>query len=122
MGSRLQDSLADLRRTYLERLDPAMDEILQDWARFRIGGDVEAATRLQRGVHRLAGSGATFGFRALSNTAADLEDRLDHAIGSGAGLDEPAVEEIEQGLERLRTTVRRLEGSRPRRRTSGRAV
>lgn len=107
---------------YLERLDPAMDEFLQDWARFGIRGDVEAATRLQRGVHRLAGSGATFGFQALSNAAADLEDRLDRAIGSGAGLDEPAVEEIERGPERLRTTVRRLEVSRPRRRTSGRVV
>lgn len=122
MGSRLRDGLADLRRTYLERLDPAMDEILQDWARLRGGGGVEAATRLQRGVHRLAGSGATFGFRSLSDRAAVLEDRLDQALGSGSELDGTTIEDIEQDLERLKATVLRIEKGRPRRRTSGRAA
>lgn len=122
MGSRLTEGLADLRRTYLERLDPAMEEILQDWARFRAGGEVEAAWRLQRGVHRLAGSGATFGFRSLSDLAASLEERIAYVLGSEAGLDGATIADIELGLERLRTTVSRIDGRRPRSRTSGRAA
>lgn len=106
MASRLTDGLAALRRDYAARLDSTMIGIARDWNAWR-EGDRDAGVRLRREVHRLYGSGATFGYRDITVVAGKLERLLDKALASD-GFDAGA---IGAGLERLGEVARKIERS-----------
>ena len=109
MGSRLTDGLIALRRDYLDQLRPTMELIGHEWAGW-CSGDRDAGLRLRREVHRLHGSGATFGFRNISRVAEELERLLDRALVAPE-LDVEEVDAIERGLERLATVAERIDQS-----------
>lgn len=115
MGSRLTDGLAALRRDYAANMDRTMAGIMRDWRAWR-EGDRDAGIRLRREVHRLYGSGSTFGYRDITAVAGKLEQLVDQAL-AGRGLDTGA---IGSGLERLEAVARRIErsgGRKPRSRS-----
>lgn len=68
------ESMAQLRNTYVERL-PAEFDALKRLAAALTGGNADRATLdgLHQRLHKLAGSGGTFGLRTLSEQARGLE-------------------------------------------------
>jgi chemotaxis protein histidine kinase CheA len=94
------DRFASLRRTYAAQLGPTMEAIRRDWARVRKHSDLEAAERVRATVHRLTGSGATFGFPDLSDAAREAEDLLEWIIADGR-LADAGVDRIEASLTTL---------------------
>jgi len=118
MASRLTDGLAALRRDYAAKLDGTMAAIGRDWRAWR-EGDRDAGIRLRREIHRLYGSGATFGYRDITAVAGKLEHLVDQAL---AGK-EPDVAAIGTGLERLSKIALKIElsgGRKPRSRIGDR--
>jgi len=65
----------ELRREYLASLPARLDELRSDVAGFRAGMP-EAAASLQTRLHRLAGSGGSYGFSELSTAAREAEHWL----------------------------------------------
>ncbi len=64
-----------LRLEYLDSLPALLEELRSDVARLR-GGDPEAHASLKVRLHRLAGSGGSYGFVHLSSIAREAEKRL----------------------------------------------
>lgn len=106
MGSRLTDGLAALRRDYAARLDGTMSAIGREWRAWR-EGDRDAGIRFRREVHRLYGSGKTFGYRDITTVAGNLEQLADKAL-AGQGMDASA---IATGIEKLAEIARKVEQS-----------
>lgn len=70
----LEIRLAEIKRSYIAELPAKAADIEAVWRKVQ-AGDWEPASvhELHRMVHSLAGSGATFGFAALSHSARALE-------------------------------------------------
>jgi HPt (histidine-containing phosphotransfer) domain-containing protein len=81
-------ALQELRREYLATLPARLDELRSDVAGFRAGMPT-AADSLRTKLHRLAGSGGSYGFSELSKAAREAEHWLAaHPLPAGsAGLD-----------------------------------
>ena len=70
----LQEKFADLRGQYLEHLGLAIETIETIWAAVLDNpDDFSSLQRLRTAAHKLAGSGSTFGFDAVSEAARSLE-------------------------------------------------
>ncbi|MEI6043929.1 MAG: diguanylate cyclase [Chloroflexota bacterium] len=76
----LQAGLKALRKVYLERLPEKIEEIEKIWNSLQANNNDEALKALHLVVHRLNGSGATYGFKALSDRARILEGYLNSII------------------------------------------
>jgi len=74
----LQQKLAELRRNYAEQLPAKLAQINETWRKVLAASSRDEAllSDLYRQAHSLTGSGATFGFTALSNAARELETLL----------------------------------------------
>ncbi len=80
----LQERLNALRVRYERELPGRIDGARKLWATVRDGADVGAGlSQLYRAVHHLAGSGATFGYRELSQAALVLDERLPPLADTG---------------------------------------
>ncbi|MBA3946584.1 MAG: diguanylate cyclase [Herpetosiphonaceae bacterium] len=83
----LQDQLNLLRQQYARRLPDRLEDIVTSWQALRNDGSpVALLPGLHRAVHSLAGSGTTFGFTAMSETARTLEHFLHSIIERGGAL------------------------------------
>ncbi|MBM3549039.1 MAG: hypothetical protein FJX54_19020 [Alphaproteobacteria bacterium] len=100
MAEHSTDRYAALRRSYAAQLGPTMDAIRRDWSRFRAATDLEAAERVRASVHRLTGSGATFGYPDLSDAAREAEDLLAWITDDGR-LPVLGIDRIEASLKTL---------------------
>lgn len=90
----------ELRTRYLQRLKAAQETLRQSSVHLPISFDREKAGGLRDLVHRLAGSGATYGFGAVSEAAFAAEDALDAGLG---GV--PDMEDLSVSLGALRDAV-----------------
>lgn len=101
-----QQQLAALRQEYIRRLPVKLGEIESGWnSLWRLRWDAETLRSLHRRAHSLVGSGATFGFPALSETARTLErifkdlmgraDKPDHSLAAGI---EKLIMELRQAV------------------------
>ena len=88
----------ELRREYLASLPARLDELRSDVAGFRAGVP-EAAASLRTRLHRLTGSGGSYGFSDLSNAARQAEQWL---AANPPPADAPQLERL---LERLALAV-----------------
>ena len=80
----IREQLAGLVDDYIRQLPKRMEEIDQAFeAVCGTPGNIDAYTELRLLVHKLAGSGATFGFDEISRTAREFEKRLAAIIESG---------------------------------------
>ncbi len=85
----LQAQLALLRQEYGRTLLEKIRAVEENWQALLAGPwDHATLVLVQRQIHNLAGSGATFGFRALSGIACKLELYL-QAIGTQEGQPSP---------------------------------
>jgi diguanylate cyclase (GGDEF)-like protein len=101
-----QAQLAELRNSYIRQLPERLGQIQRHWHDLLAGnGDHEMLRTLHRMVHSLTGSGATFGFVALSDKARALERILKGMVESDAGtvISERGV--IETALAELETAI-----------------
>lgn len=118
MGSRLTDGLAALRRDYAANLESTMASIWRDWHAWR-EGDRDAGIRLRREVHRLYGSGRTFGYQDITTVAGKVERLADDAL-AGHGLDASAMSASLDKLGQIARRIERSGGRKPRSRSADR--
>jgi HPt (histidine-containing phosphotransfer) domain-containing protein len=79
----VKSRLAELRRAFADQLPARMREIEEAWRRLDRGPWTPAAFQeFHRSVHALAGSGAMFGFDAISVRARSL-DLILKSLGEG---------------------------------------
>jgi diguanylate cyclase (GGDEF)-like protein len=100
----LQHKLAELRRSYAEQLPAKLSQINETWRNLSAATAVDEALLpdLYRQVHSLTGSGATFGFTALSNAARELEALLKSTqSGPAFALTPPLASQISEKLAAL---------------------
>ncbi len=92
--------LAELRQRFIDRLVDRLATIAAAWQSIQTGSDsAQARSTLFHQVHSLAGSGATFGFEALSRAARALEPLMDpHLVPPDVGLDAGQIADINRML------------------------
>ena len=102
MTDQLDRALLELQRDYLAAMPARLEELRADIVAFR-EGSADAGASLRARLHRLAGSGGSFGFSELSAIAREAERRLqtDHASADPGSL--------ASIVERLATAVRKAE-------------
>jgi HPt (histidine-containing phosphotransfer) domain-containing protein len=95
-----------LRRDYLAESAERIAELQADLARLR-GGAADAAAALKGRLHRLAGSGGSYGFPEVSAIAGEAERWLGGGPAPGAIVArmEQAVARLEAEFERARTAA-----------------
>ena len=117
-ASTMEQKLQVLRADYAEKLDERIDEISAHLtAMSQAHGDgaarMVALEQVRNATHKLAGSGATFGFPAVSNIARDMEiacrDVLHGASDYGPGF----FDRLYELCGRLREAANRCVGERP---------
>lgn len=91
-----------LRENYQLALPARVNQVRQLWTAFRDNpkGDMDVA-ELLRAVHSLAGSGATFGFSGISDTARSLEELLHSADRQAVDLCADTIDRFDALLDRL---------------------
>lgn len=89
MTDALDDAMLELRREYLAEFPERLEELRDDIAAFRALRP-EAAASLKNRFHRLAGSGGSYGFPAISVIAREMEQWMaaKPAPGEAPRLDE----------------------------------
>jgi chemotaxis protein histidine kinase CheA len=100
----------ELKRRFEERLVNRFEVIDQAWQKLSaLPSDEEALSTLFHQVHSLAGSGATFGYDELSQSARVVEPLIDPlGLASGEPLDRPRLDQIERGLTEIRREARNI--------------
>lgn len=97
-----------LRGRYLERLAEKRAEFERAAERLTMGeAEDTAAERIVADMHQLAGSGGTFGFRAVSDVARSAEDKIKSAPGPEeiARIVRTVIDEIGRTLAAERSAV-----------------
>ena len=108
------DRLTDLLRTLQARYqnDLAQKLALLDAAWQSVDRDDYTSDELRHFhllLHRLAGSGATFGFVAISEISQNLEEIVLRVLNDGASLDNPNRRTIRDGLGSLQDAAQEPE-------------
>ena len=103
----LERRLAELRAAFADKLDGRLGEIEAAVRSLAGGGDgaPQALRRLRDLAHKLAGTGATFGFAELGRDAGGLEDLCCSVLDRGDGPSRGDIEEIEGFLARLKSAA-----------------
>lgn len=96
---KLRQQIADIAVRYIKRTQGELGQLRAALAAIR-AGDAGAQKQLERLAHKIHGSGAMFGFDAISDRAHEIE-RL---AGSGQS-DSDTLTSIEQALVGLETEV-----------------
>lgn len=99
----LLEQLAQLRASYLARLPQELADLHALAQRLsQDATDHSSLTELHQRLHKLAGSGSTFGYPLLSATARSLEQQVKSwLVGDAAGMDTRALHRIKTELASL---------------------
>lgn len=107
VGESRTEKLRRLQARYERSLAEKLAALNAAWENFdrddRSSGDLRQFHLL---LHRLAGSGGTFGFTAVSEIGHRLEARVLAALDGTAALDQAARGEIRRGLAALPAAIR----------------
>jgi HPt (histidine-containing phosphotransfer) domain-containing protein len=96
---KLRQQIADIAVRYIKRTESELGQLRESFLAIR-AGDAGALQQLGRLAHKIHGSGAMFGFDAISERASEIE-RL-----AGLGLSDPdTLTKIEQSLLGLEAEV-----------------
>jgi diguanylate cyclase (GGDEF)-like protein len=106
MTDPVDDVFQQLQREYVTELPLRLEELQADVLAFE-AGHPDAAESLRVRIHRLAGSGGSYGFPEISTLAREMEQWL-AAAAAGAGADR-----LHGALEQLGVVVRRAAGTEP---------
>jgi HPt (histidine-containing phosphotransfer) domain-containing protein len=102
----LERQLAALRKGYASRLPGRAEALAANAADLIQRWDPVAAQDLQRHLHNLAGSGASYGFPDVSLAARAAEEACTAALGAGADPPLAALLEALEGLTQAVAKVR----------------
>ena len=117
-GERIEERLASLSKAYGEALSERVGQIEALYRTItRTGWRSEQYEELKRLVHSLKGSGRTFGFPEISESASGLEELLDAVGLHGGGLDSPDWLKCEDRIAGLKAAVGRADLGKHSRRT-----
>lgn len=105
MGDPLSSAFLELQRGYLASMPERLEELRSDVATIR-EGNTEALGSLKARLHRLAGSGGSFGFLDLSAIAREAEDYLatNPAPQASNGL-APILIRLEEAVQRAKSQL-----------------
>ncbi len=107
-SSNIQDKLALLKQSYREQLPAKMDEIMEA-AKAPREGNVAGVRRyletLEGMAHKLAGSGATFGFPDISESARTLEHACEKSLNKTDVASQSTTLKIAPLIESLQNAV-----------------
>jgi PAS domain S-box-containing protein len=83
-NSQFQDRLKEMRRSYENNLPEKLNQIKIEWSSYLQGGEKSQLhlTEMRLQVHKLSGSGATFGFQWVSDIAERIELLLNMLVDS----------------------------------------
>ena len=101
----LDQQLTALRKGYASRLPGRAEALAANAADLIQRWDPGAARDLQRHLHNLAGSGASYGFPDVSHAARAAEDACTVALAAG---EDPPLSELLAALEALSQAVARV--------------
>jgi HPt (histidine-containing phosphotransfer) domain-containing protein len=108
----LDGAFLDLQREYLASMPERLEELRSDLAAMN-GGAVEAAGSLKARLHRLAGSGGSFGFLDISVIAREAEQCLaDNPAVQSTGL-APIFDRLEDAIRRAEARLVALRADKP---------
>ena len=100
------DELDELRRDYANQLPGKISDIETLWEGQERAEDPESVLeKIQGSVHRLAGSGAMYGFVKLSEVAHDLDSLLINRLRNNIPLGEGDVTKIDALMVELRASI-----------------
>ncbi len=103
LGEKLRKQLTAMVDEYVRQLPNRIKEIERTFETIGLNpDDLEAYSRLRLMIHKLAGSGATFGFENITRVAKKFENRLNTIIESGVKDVRAAGEELNAALNALR--------------------
>lgn len=98
----LEEQRADYRRSLPQRLE----QLASLWARvLNNEAPTEALANLERCAHSLAGSGATFGFAALSDAARTLELIVNSLLDAAQALTPEIQRDVGQAIQALQRSL-----------------
>jgi HPt (histidine-containing phosphotransfer) domain-containing protein len=103
----LERQLAALRQGYAERLPSRAAALAMQAAGLARRWDPQQALDLQRELHNLAGSGASYGFPEVSRTARAAEEACGAALNGGAA---PPLDDLLAALESLSAAAGAVRG------------
>jgi DNA-binding response OmpR family regulator/HPt (histidine-containing phosphotransfer) domain-containing protein len=94
-----------LRKTYKTRLPQTIGQIHMLWEQYLRGGDAAEASlvEMRSQIHKIAGSGSTFGFSMVSEIADRLELLLQVLTESGLSPSTTQIEQIKSQIFSLET-------------------
>jgi DNA-binding response OmpR family regulator len=99
----MKQQMQVLQENYAGKLPGRIVEMEKLWESILLKQNTSALlTKLRREVHSLTGSGATFGFKEISDIARDLELLLDMIISEGEATIDSRKEKIYQLLDNMR--------------------
>jgi len=105
----IQDKLKELQDEYLKRLPNELHDAQALWSAVRLdGSDTESLESLYRLMHRLNGSGTTFGFPDISHTASMVEEAIQEIVNNEGTPSPDQEKQIEAGLQQMNETMNRL--------------
>lgn len=108
----LDRELTALHKAYRARLPLQAGELDKIWQTVQEGGcGGEALAALHALAHGIAGSGATFGYPALSEAATPLEELADNILRAGAPPSDAQRDRLAQSVETLRSALSTLSSS-----------
>jgi chemotaxis protein histidine kinase CheA len=99
---RLSQQLEAMNLAYAQKLPDKIAAIKADWQQLRLQPAEQTLHELNRKIHGLIGSGATFGFAEVSKAAQALEDAFSaysHVPHTGLALSTPAIDSLFAELE-----------------------
>lgn len=99
-GDKLQQQIADIGMRYLRRTLGEMAQLRTHLEQAR-SGTADAVREIERMAHKIHGSGAMFGFDAVSERA----DQLERIAAEGGGSSE-FLERLEGGIAALEAQVK----------------
>jgi chemotaxis protein histidine kinase CheA len=99
-----QQLLKALYDTYEAELPVKIAAIKTDWNNLKTQENEQTFKILLRNVHSLVGSGATFGFLSVSDTARQLQERLEKYHAQALSPD-MAVTELDHLLDELEASL-----------------
>ena len=102
----LEHQLTALRKGYASRLPGRAEALAANAADLIQRWDPVAARDLQRHLHNLAGSGASYGFPEVSHAARAAEDACNAALGAG---DDPPLTALLEALDALTQVVAKVQ-------------
>src|SRR5690349_17194115 len=106
----LKQELKLLREAYATRLPEKVGQVEEAWKELEAGrGDGETLKNLHFLVHRLTGSGATYGFVGLSEEARHLERYLKTLLESSLPFNQSQIAEANALIAKVKEAVRQPE-------------